>query len=88
MISIPVNNLRFYQATSPPLGYAAISKGVIKSGVGIPLHPLVNDMLAHFGIASLQLTPNSFRNVIAIYITCMENGLGEFTIEEMAHIFT
>lgn len=46
----------------------------------MPFHPFVWGILDHFKIVPFQLTPNSYKIVIVIYIAFREFNLGELSM--------
>ena len=52
----------------PPISFMTISKTILKAGVFLPLHPFIDQVLQFFDIVSFQLTPNSYRIIMAFYI--------------------
>ena len=52
----------------PPPGYMAISEEILKTGVFLPLHPFIDQVLDFFDIVSFQLSQNSYCLIVAIYI--------------------
>ena len=50
----------------------SFSKAILKTGVYIPLHHFVIQVLDYFDIVPFQLPPNSHRLIVAFYIVFSE----------------
>ena len=61
---------------------------LIKLGVGAPLHPFFRAISEWFDIAPIQLSPNSYRLAIAIYIMYINEGYAPPTMEELSHFLS
>ena len=58
---------------------------LIKLGVGAPLHPYFKEILEWFDIAPIQLSPNSYRLAIALYIMYVSEGFPPPSMNELSH---
>ena len=56
----------------PPPGYMTFSEAILKTGVFLPVHPFVVQVLDYFDIVPFQLPPNSYRLIVAFYIVFLE----------------
>ena len=68
----------------PLIGFMAISEAILKVGVFLPLHPFIDQVLQFFDIVPFQVTPNSYRIIVAFVIAFFEAcgvkpSLGHFT---------
>ena len=68
-------------------GEVCFYEAAFTSGLRLPVHPLVMELLGYFGIASGQLMPNSWR----IVINCMEIWLAAnedmIKVSELVHLY-
>ena len=68
-------------------GKVCFYEAAFTSGLRLPIHPLVMELLGHFGIAPWQLMPNSWR----IVINCMEIWLvankDMIKVSELVHLY-
>ena len=55
---------------------------LVKLGVGAPLHPYFRPISEWFDIAPIQLSPNSFRLAIALYIMYVNKGFPPPSMED------
>lgn len=63
----------------PSPGWTAISAVIFEVGVVVRLYPFVKLMLDYFGLAPLQLTPNSYQIIVEAYITCQVHNCSLLT---------
>ena len=56
----------------PPRGYMTFSEVILKTGVFLPLHPFIVQVLDYFDIIPFQFPPNSHRLIVAVYIIFSE----------------
>ena len=71
----------------PPLGYMAISETILKIKVFLPFHPFIEQVLEFFDIVLFQLSPNSYRLIMAFYISFLELCKTAPTVGHFAFIF-
>ena len=71
----------------PPLGYMAINKAILKTGVFLPFYPFIEQVLEFFDIVPFQLSPNSYRLIVAFYIAFLELCQTAPTVGHFAFIF-
>ena len=68
-------------------GEVCFYEATFTSGLRLPIHPLVMELLGHYGIAPGQLMPNSWR----IVINCMEIWLAAnenmIKVSELVHFY-
>ena len=68
-------------------GDVCFYEAAFTSGLRLPVHPLVMELLGYFGIASGKLIPNSWR----IVINCMEIWLAAnedmIKVSELVHLY-
>lgn len=60
---------------------------LISLGVGAPLHPYLRAVIEHFDVAPLQLSPNSYKLVLALLILYHEKGFPAPTMDEVSYFF-
>ena len=70
----------------PPPGYMAISEVILKTGVFLPFHPFIEQVLNFFDIVSFQLSLNSHRLIVAFYIAFSELSKTAPTVGHFAFI--
>ena len=71
----------------PPRGLMAFSESILRGGVALPLHSFVEVVLQHFIVATFQFTPNSFRIIVAFFITFMEAGIGKPNVDKFTYVY-
>jgi hypothetical protein len=62
-------------SSPPPAGAVCVYAHALEAGMRVPLHPFFRDVLAHFGVAPTQLTPNSWRIMAAFLVLCHSTGV-------------
>ncbi|PON76681.1 hypothetical protein PanWU01x14_033670, partial [Parasponia andersonii] len=50
-------------------------KAVLKCGVHLPLHPYIKSIIDYYGVVPFQLTPNTYRYMVGLYILYHKLGL-------------
>lgn len=60
----------------------------IPYGVGAPLHPWLRQLCNWFKIEPIQLSPNSFRSSIGLYIMYMDEKFPEPSMRELCYFFS
>ena len=71
----------------PPPSYMAISEAILKTKVFLPLHFFIDQVLKFFDIVPFQLSPNSYRLIVAFYIALSELCKTAPSIRHFAFIF-
>ena len=56
----------------PPRDYMTFSEAILKTGVFLPLHPFIAQVLDYFDIVLFQLLRTSHHLIVAFYIVCSE----------------
>lgn len=64
------------------------SARLVELGVGAPLHPFFKEILEWFDLAPLQLSPNSYKLVIGMYMLYKELGYEAPTMPEVSYVFS
>lgn len=59
----------------------------LKCRMSIPPNPFIANVLEQFNIIPLQLTVNSYIYMVDMYITFWKDGLGEFSVKELVHLY-
>ena len=65
----------------------AISEAILKNGVFFPLYPFIGQVLEFFDIVPFQLSPNSYRLIVAFYIAFLELCKTAPSVGHFAFIF-
>ena len=66
----------------------ALTPHLVKLGVGAPLHPYFRAISEWFDIAPIQLSPNSYRLVITLYIMYVNKGFPPPSMEDLSHFLS
>ncbi|XP_048542253.1 uncharacterized protein LOC125521234 [Triticum urartu] len=69
----PAGDLR--ANSTPPPGAICVYARALEAGMRVPLHGFFRDVLAHFGIAPAQLTPNGWRFMASFLVLCESAGV-------------
>ncbi|XBI07756.1 hypothetical protein VPH35_135610 [Triticum aestivum] len=72
----PAGDLR--ANSTPPPGAICVYARALKAGMRVPLHRFFSEVLAHFGIAPAQLTPNGWRTMAGFMVACRSAGVPAF----------
>ena len=75
-------------ANNPPEGYFAFSDHITQAGAHLPLRSYFIDVLEYFGIAPLQLSPNGYAILIALFVIYNEMGFPQPTPLEVNYMYT
>ncbi|XP_048545886.1 uncharacterized protein LOC125524895 [Triticum urartu] len=59
----------------PPPGAICVYARALEAGMRVPLRGFYRDVLAHFGIAPAQLTPNGWRFMAGFLVLCQSAGV-------------
>lgn len=57
---------------------------LVELGLGSPMHPFLQQLIDFYKIAPIQLSPNSYRLAIRIYMMYLNKGYPPPTIEEIS----
>ena len=71
----------------PPVSFMAISEEILKAGLFLFLHLFVDQVFQFIDIVPFQLTPNSYRIIVAFFITFSEACGVEPSIWHFAYVF-
>lgn len=77
----------FNRPHTPPRGTASFSEAVLRCGVHLPLHPYIKSIVDYYGVVPYQLTPNTYRYMVGLYILYHKLSLGNPTPEEFAWFY-
>ncbi|XP_048544336.1 uncharacterized protein LOC125523331 isoform X2 [Triticum urartu] len=69
----PAGDLR--ANSTPPPGAICVYARALKAGMRVPLHRFFREVLAHFGIAPAQLSPNGWRAMAGFHALCDSAGV-------------
>ncbi|GMN22321.1 hypothetical protein TIFTF001_045638 [Ficus carica] len=73
--------------TPPPNGIAIFDE-FLKSGLRLPLHPFIHDVLISYNLSLGQICPNALRHVIACFVLWRKLGFEDLTVAEFKNIYT
>ena len=65
-----------------------LSPKLVSLGVGAPLHPYFRAIIEWFDVAPIQLSPNSYKLAVALFILYHEAGFGAPSMEELSYFFS
>lgn len=60
----------------------------ISQGVGAPLHPYLKDVIEMYDVAPIQLSPNSYKLVLALFVLYSDFEFPAPTMKEVSHFFS
>ncbi|PON58623.1 hypothetical protein PanWU01x14_165130 [Parasponia andersonii] len=84
-IVIPLRlSMEFNRPYTPPHRIAPFSEADLKCGVHLPLHPYIKSIVDYYGAVIFQLSPNTYRYMVSLYILYHKLGLENPTPEEFA----
>ena len=83
--SLPSGQCR---ADDPPAGHFAFSHLIMRAGARLPLRQYFLDILEYFGIAPLQLAPNGYSLLSALYIVYSQLRFPPPTPIEVNYMYT
>ncbi|PON48309.1 hypothetical protein PanWU01x14_238380 [Parasponia andersonii] len=87
-IAIPLRlPMEFNRPHTPPRKLASFSEAVLKCGVHLPLHPYIKSIIDYYGVVPFQLTPNTYRYMVGLYILYHKLGLETPSPEEFAWFY-
>ena len=69
----PAGDLR--ANSTPPPGAICVYAGALEAGMRVPLQGFFREVLAHFGIAPAQVTPNGWRFMAGFLVLCQAAGV-------------
>ena len=72
-----------YRANNPLEGYFAFSYLIMRAGARLPLRLYFTDVLEYFGIAPLQLVPNGYAILAALFVIDSQMGFPQPTSLEV-----
>ena len=79
----PTIHSKHYRANDPPEGYFAFSHHIMRAGARLPLWSYFIDVLEYFGIAPLQLAPNGYAILTALFIIYNQMGFPQPSLLEV-----
>ncbi|KAF0901659.1 hypothetical protein E2562_003610 [Oryza meyeriana var. granulata] len=72
----------------PPPGVAVVYVAAMENGqMRLPLQPFFAAVLAHFGLAPSQLTPNAWRLLSGFVVLCRRAGVAQPSLAVFRHFF-
>ena len=79
-VVLPRPHQRCYRFNFPENGgripRLVLSSHLVRLGITSPLHPFIKDVCDFYHLAPLQINPNAYRSMIALYIIYGEEGFG------------
>lgn len=64
------------------------SPKLVSLGVGAPLHPYLREMIELYDLAPLQLSPNSYKLVLTLFILYMDLNFPQPPMDEVSYFFS
>ncbi|XP_060961147.1 uncharacterized protein LOC133031659 [Cannabis sativa] len=80
-------HLPFTNPAIIPTEDVVISIPILRCGVTVPFHPFVAAILRRYDVSPFQLTPNSYRTVLAFYAMYMEYAHRAPSVEEFSYFY-
>ncbi|KAM6566014.1 hypothetical protein CsatA_025142 [Cannabis sativa] len=80
-------HLPFTNPAIIPTEDVVISIPILRCGVSVPFHPFVAAILRRYDVSPFQLTPNSYRTVLAFYAMYMEYAHRAPSVEEFSYFY-
>ncbi|KAM6592378.1 hypothetical protein CsatA_000081 [Cannabis sativa] len=80
-------HLPFTNPAIIPTEDVVISIPILRCGVSVPFHPFVAVILRRYDVSPFQLTPNSYRTVLAFYAMYMEYAHRAPSVEEFSYFY-
>ncbi|KAM6557130.1 hypothetical protein CsatB_004149 [Cannabis sativa] len=80
-------HLPFTNPAIIPTKDVVISIPILRCGVSVPFHPFVAAILRRYDVSPFQLTPNSYRTVLAFYAMYMEYAHRAPSVEEFSYFY-
>ena len=65
-----------------------LSTSLLELGVSSPLHPFIREVCEYFKVAPIQISPNGYRTMIALYIMYDIEEYPRLTAEQLHHFVT
>lgn len=65
-----------------------LSPKLVALGVGAPLHPYLRQVLEWYDLAPIQLSPNSYKLILALYILYRDLGFDAPSMPEVSYFFS
>ncbi|PON63506.1 hypothetical protein PanWU01x14_131700 [Parasponia andersonii] len=70
-----------------PHGTTSFLDAVLRCGIHLPLHLYIKLVVNYYGVVPFQLTPNTYRYIVGLYILYHGLGLGSLIPEEFAWFY-
>ncbi|KAM6569790.1 hypothetical protein CsatB_017775 [Cannabis sativa] len=80
-------HLPFTNPAIIPTEDVVVSIPILRCGVSVPFHPFVAAILRRYDVSPFQLTPNSYRTVLAFYAMYMEYAHRAPSVEEFSYFY-
>ncbi|XP_044435122.1 uncharacterized protein [Triticum aestivum] len=73
---------------APPDGGVGVYVDALEAGMHFPLHGFFRQVLAHFGLAPSQFTPNGWRVMAGFVVLCHKSGVEPPPLAVFRHFFS
>lgn len=89
MIPAPGERCHHFDSFEPdqPIPQAVLFAQFFKLGLSLPMHPFIQELLEFYDIAPLQLTPNSYRMAMCMYILYKIELEKDLTAHELGYFY-
>lgn len=68
-----------------PVPRMVLSKILVELGCGSPMHPFLHQIINIYNIPPIQLSPNSYRTIIGLYMMYRGKGYDAPSVDEVTH---
>lgn len=68
-----------------PTSRMVITNKLVELGIGLPMHPFLHELIKFYDVAPIQLSPNSYRMAIGLYIMYRKKGFPPPSMREISH---
>ena len=81
----PQMRMHYFPDTRLPTPRMVLTNKLVELGFGSPIHPFLLEITNFYNIAPIQLSPNSYRMIIGLYIMYRKKGFPPPTMTEISH---
>ena len=74
--------------TRPPPGCVAVYQDYFIRGLRLPLHPFIREALLNLEISLLQLDPNAYQCMVALWTLYRVLSFPDLTVEELREAYS
>lgn len=86
-ISTPLRRNLGLSPRQPLSEWVTMSRSILRCRVSILVHPFIDAVLRCFDATLFQLTPNSYRYMVEMYIAFQNGGLGELFVNKLVNVY-